>query len=317
MRVLFLAYAHERGLRADAGGHRKLWELAWALAGRGHEVQVLYPGLPGHAPLRPVPCRAYPVLDARWLRPLTAYLAMSVGAWRLGRRWRPDVVYFRSGVNVLPLLVARTLGAAPVLEVNADTLEFHRVEGAGALIRWVWRTLEGLNARRSAGIVALTPGLERMLVSRYGVPEARVRVIPSGTDVAHFAPGDPAEARRRLGLDPAGAPVGFVGLFYRHQGVPTLLQALARLRAAGVAVAGLVVGDGVMRAAWQAAARELGLAGAVGFTGQVPYARVPGCFAAMDVVAAPFTARSCGRPGPQSSRRKLSRPTISSSATSR
>jgi len=168
MRVLFLAYAHERGLRADAGGHRKLWELAWALAARGHEVRVLYPRLPGHAPLRSVPCRAYPVLDARWLRPLTAYLAMSAGAWRLGRGWRPDVVYFRSGANVLPPLVARTLGAAPVLEVNADTLEFHEVEGVGALTRWVWRTLEGVNARRSAAIVALTPGLKRMLVSRYG-----------------------------------------------------------------------------------------------------------------------------------------------------
>ena len=290
MRVLFLAYAHERGLRADAGGHRKLWELAWALAARGHEVRVLYPRLPGHAPLRSVPCRAYPVLDARWLRPLTAYLAMSAGAWRLGRGWRPDVVYFRSGANVLPPLVARTLGAAPVLEVNADTLEFHEVEGVGALTRWVWRTLEGVNARRSAAIVALTPGLKRMLVSRYGVPEARVRVIPSGTDVAHFAPGDVADARRRLGLDPAAALVGFVGIFYRHQGVPTLLEALARLRAGGVAVAGLIVGDGVPRAEWEARARGLGLGGAVTFTGQVPYARVPACFAAMDVVAAPFTA---------------------------
>jgi len=290
MRVLFLGYAHERGLRPDAGGFRKLWELAWALQAAGHEVVVLYPRLPGHEPLRAVPCRAYPVLDAPYVRPLTAYLSMGACALRLGWRRRPDAVYFRSGANVLPLGLARALGAAAVLEVNADTEEFHRVEGAGAVRRWLWRTLEGWNARRSAAIVALTPGLKRMLVTRYGVPEARVRVIPSGTDVAHFTPEDPAAARRRLGLDPSHAVVGFVGLFYRHQGVPTLLHALARLGTAGVPVLGLVVGDGVMRAAWEALARSLGLVEAVRFTGQVPYERVPAFLAAMDVVAAPFTA---------------------------
>src|SRR3972149_3891503 len=102
MRVLFLAYAHERGLRADAGGHRERGALAGPLAARGHEVRVLSPRLPGHAPLRSVPCRAYPVLDARWLRPLTAYLAMSAGAWRLGRGWGPGGGYFPGGGHRAP-----------------------------------------------------------------------------------------------------------------------------------------------------------------------------------------------------------------------
>src|SRR5437773_2420921 len=231
MRIFFLSYAHEAGLVADAGGFRKLWELARALAERDHEVTVLYPRLPGHRPLRQVPSRSYPVLDLPYLRPLTAYLGMFVQAWVLGRGWRPDVVYFRSGTNVLPLALARLLGAAAVVEVNADTVGFHRAEGAPGLRIRVGRALESLNARRSDAIVALTPGLKRMLTTRYGIPPAKVRVIPSGTDVLHFAPADPAAARRRLGLDVACVVVGFVGLFYRHQGVPTLLEAMARERA--------------------------------------------------------------------------------------
>src|SRR5207244_3503255 len=75
----------------------------------------------------------------------------------------------------------------------------------------------------------LTPGLRQMVVERYGVPADRVCVIPSGTDPDHFAPDDVARCRREIGLDPARPTVGFVGLFYRHQGVGTLLGALARL----------------------------------------------------------------------------------------
>lgn len=309
MRVLFLSYAYEPGLVADAGGFRKLWELARALVALGGEATVLYPRLPGHRPLHPVPARAYPVLDRPLLRPLSAWLAMLAVGWREGRRRRADVVYFRSGTNVLPLLLGPLLGARVVLEVNADVQEFLRGAGAGAARRWLAQALERLKARRSDLVVTVTPGLARMVVARYGVPVARVALIPSGTDPARLAPGDPGAARRRLGLDPARAIVGFVGFFYRHQGVDTLLRALARLHGAPDAPLGLIVGDGVQRAAWEALARDLGLAGPVRFTGQVPYERLPDYLNAMDVVVAPFTgdrgetspfkvldAMACGRP---------------------
>jgi glycosyltransferase involved in cell wall biosynthesis len=290
MRVCFLDYAHERGLRADAGGFRKLWELASALAGAGQETLVLYPALPGRTPLRAVAAESYPVIDVAGLRPLSAYVGMVARAWRLSRRRRPDVVYFRSGFNVLPLVLRRLTGARIVLEVNADVLEFMEVEGARRWARWLFARLEGWAVRGSDAIVALTPGLERMLVARYGVSATRVWVVPSGTDVHHFVPADPMECRRRLGLEAAGFVVGFVGLCYRHQGVPTLLDALAALRGRVPGLAGLIVGDGVMRAAWEEHARVRGLADVVRFAGQVPYREVPTWLNAMDVVVAPFTA---------------------------
>lgn len=309
MRIFFLSYAHEAGLVADAGGFRKLWELAAALGRRGAEALVLYPDLPGHRPLTAVPCRAYAVLDAPVLRPLTAYVSGMARAVALGRRQRPDVVYFRSGVNVLPLILKRALGARAVLEVNADGLEFLERQGAGLLARWLFRRAEGLNARRSDLIVAITPGLKEMLVVRYGIPPAKVSVIPSGTDPDHFSPEEPGRARLRIGLDPDRPVVGFVGLFYRHQGVSTLLEALTRLRPVFPKLEGLIVGDGVMRGEWEAQAHRLGMADAVRFPGQVPYAQVPAYLNAMDVMVAPFTAdrgetspfkvldaMACGRP---------------------
>lgn len=290
MRVCFLTYAYERGIVTDAGGFRKLWELAAALERLGHEALVLYPGLASHRPPTAAPARAYPVVDLPFLRPLTAYLGMAGLAVALGRRARPDVVYFRSGVNVLPLLAGRALGARIVLEVNADVLEFLEHEGASRPARVLLRLAEGLNARRSDMVVAVTEGIKRMLVSRYAIPSDKVAVIPSGTDPAHFAPEEPARARQRLGLDVDRPTVGFVGLFYRHQGVPTLLEAIARLRGTMPKLSGLIIGDGVMRWQWEALAHRLGIADAVRFPGQVPYAEVPGWLNALDVVVAPFTA---------------------------
>ncbi len=290
MRAFFLHYAHERGLRGDAGGFRKLWELARSLSAQGCEVTVFYPRLPGEGVLLDVPARAYGIVDVEILRPLTAYLNMLLAAIAAGRRTPPDVVYFRSGLNVLPPLLRRVLGARIVLEVNADVQEFLRAERAGAVRRRLFAYAERLNASMSDLVVTLTPGLARMIVERYGLPPSRVQVIPSGTDCRHFTPIDAGDARRRLGLDPGGLVVGFIGLFYRHQGIPTLLAALAALRATSPGMRGLIVGDGVMRRAWEDQARRLGLGDIVVFTGQVPYARVPLYVNAMDVVVAPFTA---------------------------
>jgi len=288
MRLLLLSYAHEPGLSADAGGFRKLWELGAALGRHGETVEVLYPRLPGHRPLRDVPARAYRVIDRPLARPLSAYTSMLAAA--LATRPRPDVVYFRAGLNVLPVLLRRALGSRVVLEVNADPLEFLEVEGATRRARRLARFCLGVSARASDLVVALTPGLARRLIEDFGVARDKVVVIPSATDTAHFTPVESALARRRLGLEVDRPVIGFVGLFYRHQGVPTLLHALAKLRPGMPRLLALIVGDGAMRRPWQATARTLHLDEAVRFTGQVPYAEAPVWFNAMDVVVAPFTA---------------------------
>jgi glycosyltransferase involved in cell wall biosynthesis len=289
MRWSFLSYAYERGLRPDSGGFRKVWEVAWALQTLGHTPRVFYPGLPGFTPLRDVPSVAYPVMDRTVLRPITAHVSMALATVRAARPARPDVIYMRTHINVLPLPITRALRARLVVEVNADSIQFLEQERAPRWKRRLFELVEGMNLRGAHLVVALTPGLKRMIVERYGVTPDHVSVIPSGTDPDHFAPDDAAHCRRQLGLDPARPTIGFVGLFYRHQGVETLLEALARLRAWRPDVLGLIVGDGIMRRTWEAQAERLGLGGAVRFTGQVPYARVPTYLNAMDVLAAPFT----------------------------
>lgn len=290
MRWFFTMYAFEKGIRPDAGGFRKLWELACALQTLGHDVLVFYPALPGFSPLRDVPCRAYPVLDRPILRPLTAYLSMLGTALAAGRHAPPDVVYFRSGMNVLVPWIGRALKAQVVLEVNADAAEFHHLEGTAGWRQRLIVSTERHNVKQSDLIIALTPGLKRMLVERYDASDGKIRVIPSGTDPEHFTPADPAEAKRRVGLNPEQPIVGFVGLFYRHQGVHTLIEAASRILDKAPTTRFLLVGDGVMRTDWEALAKRLSVAEAITFTGQVPYQQIPLYLQAMDLLVAPFTA---------------------------
>lgn len=290
MRWFFLIYAFERNIRPDAGGFRKLWELAWALQTLGHDVLVFYPSLPGFLPLRDVPCRAYPVLDRPILRPLTAYFSMLGTALSEGRRARPDVVYFRSGMNVLPPWLGRALEAQVVLEANADAADFHRLEGTASWRQRLIVSAERHNVKHSDLIIALTPGLKRMLGERYDAPDGKIRVIPSGTDPAHFTPAASEEAKRRVGLNPEQPIVGFVGLFYRHQGVHTLIEAASWILEEAPTTRFLLVGDGVMRSQWEALAKRIGVHRTIDFTGQIPYPQIPLYVQAMDVMVAPFTA---------------------------
>jgi glycosyltransferase involved in cell wall biosynthesis len=287
MKILFLSYGYEQGLTADVGGFRKLWELAAAVGRRGPQVEMLYPRLPRHRPLRDVPHRAYPVIDRRLARPLSAYASMLAAALRT--RPRPDVVYFRVGLSVVPVLLLRALGARVVVEVDSDPLEFLEVEGAGQGARRLARLVLAASARASDLVVVLTPGLARRMTKDLGVPRDRVVLIPSSTDTEHFTPLEAGVARRHLGLEPDRPVIGFIGVFYRHQGVPTLLEAVAKLRRTSPRLLALIVGDGVMRGEWEAMAGSLRLGDGARFTGQVPYGEVPAYFNAMDVVVAPFT----------------------------
>lgn len=95
------------------------------------------------------------------------------------------------------------------------------------------------------------------------------RVIWNGVDGTRFHPGtapDP-NVRRKLGLAPGELVLAQVGSLIRRKGVDVLLDAFARLRAQRSARL-LLVGEGADRAAFEARARELGVAGDVIFAGE-------------------------------------------------
>jgi glycosyltransferase involved in cell wall biosynthesis len=92
-----------------------------------------------------------------------------------------------------------------------------------------------------------------------------IQVIPNGVDVDRFAPGDPAVARRRFGLDPATRWIGSAGRLEPVKGHDVLLAAFAKLSDQEVRLA--IAGDGSQRAALETQAAALGIGSRVRFLG--------------------------------------------------
>ena len=164
--------------------------------------------------------------------------------------------------------------------------------------RWrieVGQRIAGYHLRRAPLIIAETQHLKRGMVRRWRVREERIAVVGLGVDRNLFAPQDQSAARRQLGIAPDQLVLVYVGVVDATHDLGPLLAALAQLRDPAVAVH--VVGDGVLRARHEKAARAGGV-NAV-FHGPVAHERVPLYIAAADLCLAPYdpTAFSFGELG--------------------
>ncbi len=110
--------------------------------------------------------------------------------------------------------------------------------------------------------------------------------IPMGVDTAAPDP-DEVAALRALHRTGGGPLVAYAGRLVEEKGVDDLLRALAALAYRLPDTTALVLGEGQDRAALEALAAELGVAGRVTFAGWAAPSTVAAALAAADVVAAP------------------------------
>jgi glycosyltransferase involved in cell wall biosynthesis len=125
-------------------------------------------------------------------------------------------------------------------------------------------------------------------------PRLKQRVVemPNGVDTERFRPRSQAAARRTLGFSGQGPLILFVGgLDSAHyfKGVAILLHALRWLGqlAGSEATRLVIVGDGDLRASYEAQAQMLGLGSRVRFAGRVADDDLALYYAAADMVALP------------------------------
>ncbi len=124
--------------------------------------------------------------------------------------------------------------------------------------------------------IAISEPVRQHLIRDFGVPEARIRLIPHGIDAALFAsPVEPAvQQRLREQLQLSEGPViGTVARLVKSKGVDQLLRSLPHIRAAAPTAQLLIVGDGEERAPLEQLAGELGVASAVRFSGTLTQTR--------------------------------------------
>ncbi|MBI4755342.1 MAG: glycosyltransferase family 4 protein [Betaproteobacteria bacterium] len=139
------------------------------------------------------------------------------------------------GVTPPPIVRTRHISAA--LPPNATT-------------RWLYN-------RATRHIVTTGETLRRQVMETLGCGPEHVTSIPTGIDTAVFAPGDRAEARRRLELPQEALLVGIVATLRSWKGHLYLLDAFAALGRDDARL--VIVGDGPMRDVVRGRIAELGL----------------------------------------------------------
>jgi PEP-CTERM/exosortase A-associated glycosyltransferase len=228
--------------------------------------------------------------------PVLSYLAemraTEARILEVARAERPDVIHAHSpALNGLPAIRAgRRLGLPVVYEVRAfwedAAADLGRTREGD--LRWrATRALETHVLRRADAVTTLCQGTRDEILAR-GIPASKLTIIPNAVDPAAFSTDrrpDP-DLLGRLGL--AGRTVlGFIGSFYRYEGLSLLIGALPAILAAAPEVRLLLVGGGPEEAAIAAQVRAMGLDGAVVRTGRVPHAEVGRYYDLVDVFVYP------------------------------
>ncbi|MBI1379312.1 MAG: glycosyltransferase [Frankiales bacterium] len=244
-------------------------------------------GVPYHRslPARPLPRRA------------TARLAAEIDAAAgIVERLRPEVLHAASNHwnGRVALALRERLGLPVVYEVRGFLEESwlsrrdgDQDEGSSTDRYRLERELETWVMREADLVTTLGEVMRAEIVAR-GVDPDRVLVAPNAVDERFLtASPDARPLRRRLGIADDEVTVGVVSTLYRHEGVVTLVDAVARLLPDHPRVRLLVVGDGPERDAIRHRVQEAGIEDRTLLTGRVPFAEVHEYYAAVDVFCVP------------------------------
>jgi glycosyltransferase involved in cell wall biosynthesis len=215
----------------------------------------------------------------------------------LTRRLRPGVLHAASNyANArLALALRGRYGLPVVYEVRGfweDTWLSRYPDAAERASSELYQRNRELETRCMLAadvVVTLGEAMREEIVAR-GVPAEKVLIVPNAVSAEFLRPlPDATTLRQELGIKPDESVVGEVTSLVPHEGIGTLLEATAMLRARGVPARALIVGDGPERAVLQRQAAQAGLAGAVVFTGHVPASKVRQFHALLDIFVVPRT----------------------------
>src|SRR5260370_6163211 len=235
-----------------------------------------------------------------WLMPARPDAAADLNrklAAALTRQIRPGVLQAASNFAnaTLALALRERYGLPVVYEVRGfweDTWLSRHPDAARRASSELYqrnRDLETACMLAADLVVTLGQAMREEIVAR-GVPAEKILIVPNAVSEEFLEPlPDAGPLRDHLGLEQDEYLVGVVSTLVPHEGIGTLLQATAILRARGLPVRALIVGDGPERAALQRQAAEAGLAQAAVFTGRVPAAKVRQFHALLDIFVVPRT----------------------------
>ena len=146
--------------------------------------------LAGEDWLGAVSIRRHPLLGRRWFTALSELTLLG----ELVRRRRLDLLHSVAMTGPLFTPCAH-------LQMVGDLIWLHDPESTGQLTATLWKTVVPTVARRADRVLTFSEATRRDLAEQFGLPEAKIDVVPLGDGAGEPVEPVPAEElRRRVGL---------------------------------------------------------------------------------------------------------------------
>jgi len=209
----------------------------------------------------------------------------------VAREEKPDLLHAHSPwLNAVPTLrVGRKLKIPVVYEIRAfweDAAVDHRTYSERSLKYWFVKHTETWVCRQVDQLAVLCQGVRQDIVSR-AIPEAKVTVVYNGIDLDDFMPSEPDTEYGQQWKLRGKRVIGFIGSFYRYEGLDLLIDAFALLTKDRQDLVLLLVGGGEMEPELRGQIERLGLQQKVLLPGRISHSRISGVYALMDVLCYP------------------------------
>jgi PEP-CTERM/exosortase A-associated glycosyltransferase len=209
---------------------------------------------------------------------------------RLARDVEAELIHAHSpSLNGLAALRAgRRLRLPVVYEIRAFWEDSSVDQGkfqAGSLKYRLSQAVENWLLRRVDHVTVICEGIRRELLRR-GHDDRKISLAPNGVDLDAFSSPGNGCIRNRYGLQ-GSIVLGFIGSFYRYEGLDLLISAVEAMRETHPQLRLLLVGGGDVQDALHKQMREAHLDDRVIFAGSVPPSEVKDYYAAMDVLVYP------------------------------
>lgn len=204
---------------------------------------------------------------------------------------KPDLIHAHSPIlNGIPAIyAARKLKLPVVYEIRAfweDAAVDHGTYTEGSWKYNLTKFLETQVCKRADHICILCNGLKNELIQR-GIPKEKITPVFNGINPKDLKPTMPDQEFLIDWKLEGKKVIGFVGSFYRYEGLDLLIKAFASVAERHPDTVLLLVGGGEMKPELIAEINNLGLDERVIMPGRIPHERIAGVYALIDILAYP------------------------------
>ncbi len=204
---------------------------------------------------------------------------------------KPDILHAHSPVlNYLPVwLIGKAFNLPVLYEIRAywedAGVDQATYKEQSLKYRFV-QSLETWACKQVSHVAVLCDGIRKDLVSR-GIRYEKLTPVFNGIHPENFTPCRPdTESVEKWGLRDKKV-IGFIGSFFRWEGLDLLVEAFAKLAPDHPNLMLLIVGGGEEQKNLQQQVLSLGLKERIIMPGRIPHHQVKGVYAMMDIMIYP------------------------------